>query len=123
MIIRAWVALLALVLVLALAGCGSKTTQTAAPQAGAATNLKLSAKDNKYTPTILEAKAGQTVRLEISDIATPHTFTISPFRVNEAVTKIGTQTVQFAVPATASGPVEFFCSIHVGMGGMLQVKP
>ncbi|MSQ33733.1 MAG: hypothetical protein EXR60_04870 [Dehalococcoidia bacterium] len=114
------VAVAAGLLLTACGGGGGKATSRPAPSTGA--SLSLSAANDLYSPTVLDVTAGQKVRLQIADIAVPHTFTANEFDVNLPVTQMGKQTIEFNVPVNASGDVPFFCTLHVGMGGTLKVE-
>ena len=100
-------------------GGSGAATATGAPADRA---IAVSARNSTYAPATIEVAAGKTVSIRISDIITSHTFTISPWNVNIAVTKMGSQDISFTVPANATGEVEYFCSVHAGMGGKVRVK-
>jgi len=81
----------------------------------------VSTNGNRFSPAVLEVTAGQTARFQIAEVSELHTFTVSPWNVNEAITA-SNQTVEFMVPDDARGDVPFFCSVHVGMAGTLRVR-
>ncbi len=121
---------------LALSGCGSEPAAptnvpsstntppaaTSTPRAAEVPVLRLSAKDNQYSPPALTVSAGKTYRLEITDVSEQHTFTVSGIGLNIFVAEMGTQTSDLAVPAGAQGDLPFFCSLHANMGGTLRVS-
>ena len=107
-------------MLLALAACGGDgdDPQDAGTDAGAeggggaeAVTLEVTAEDNSFDPSSLEAPAGSEVTVELTnDGNNPHTFTIDdPEADTGSVDGGGSGTATFTMPDTS---VAFYCAIH-----------
>ena len=114
------VAGLLVVLLLALAACGGDgdDTQdtgsdagTEAGGGGESVTLEVTALDNSFDPSSLEASAGSEVTVELTnDGSNPHTFTIDdPEADTSSVDGGSTGSATFTMPDTS---VSFYCAIH-----------
>lgn len=101
---------------IALAGCGGDGDE--APDAGAdagggaeSVTLEVTALDNSFDPSSLEAPAGGEVTVELTnDGNNPHTFTIDdPAADTSSVDGGASGSVTFSMPDTS---VAFYCAIH-----------
>jgi plastocyanin len=75
-----------------------------------------------FNPTILQGSAGQSITLEIKNNGSVlHNFSITSMNVNINIQPGASQEVKVTFPQT--GTVEYFCSIHhgLGMAGELSV--
>ncbi len=84
---------------------------------------KLVARDNYYSPQFLEVKvvAGNTISLENKGVNL-HGFVIPAFS-HVSIIKPG-EAQKIAVPSNkAAGYYDFFCHLHPGMRGTIQVLP
>jgi plastocyanin len=133
-----------LAMVLALAGCGgddnktsteattTSTTPTAttqnvndhgtknfADESGGEVELD----DNYFAPTVIQGKAGQTLRLELkNEGSAEHSFTLTDQNIDRDVAAGEDAKVSVKVPR--SGKVDFFCKYHKaqGMAGSLAAS-
>ena len=105
-------------MLLALAACGGDgdDTQDAGSDAGAegggeSVTLEVTAVDNSFDPSSLEAPAGSEVTVELTnDGSNPHTFTIDdPETDTSSVDGGSSGSATFTMP---EGSVTFYCAIH-----------
>lgn len=106
---------------LLMAACGGAGLAPSTPGGAAGTGVVISTQGNRFDPAVLEVTAGQTARFQFTGVAEPHTFTVSQWDVNAAITA-SNGTVEFLVPGDARGEAPFFCSVHAGMTGTLKVR-
>lgn len=102
-----------------LSACGG--SETGAPQ-----EIEMDASEFKFDPATITVKAGQPVRVTVTNTGTlEHTFTITDLGVDEP-TPIG-QTVTFEFTPTESGTFELVCTVpghkEAGMVGSVVVNP
>lgn len=110
-----------------LAACGGSgqaktSTPAATPAAGGGATMSVSAQDFSFSPNQLQAKAGQSMKVEIkNDGKSTHSFTISELGVDQTLQPGQSATVEFT-PKTA-GSLTFYCRFHrsQGMTGTLTV--
>ncbi|MDQ4134542.1 MAG: cupredoxin domain-containing protein [Actinomycetota bacterium] len=85
--------------------------------------LAMELDDNYFGPTYVQAKANQSIKLELeNEGANIHTFTSETFGVDEEVSPGEKKTVTITAPG--QGSVEFHCRFHQagGMQGALFVR-
>jgi plastocyanin len=71
--------------------------------------------DGSFDPTFVKITPGAKVTLTLDASGTvSHNFTIDAIGFKEDVTGFSKKTVAFTLPAT--GPVRFYCSIHIRFG-------
>lgn len=104
--------------VMILAACGGGTPPVQ--------EIKMDASEFKFEPAMLTVKAGQPVRVIVSNTGVlEHTFTITDLGVDTKLPVGQTATVEFT--STKSGTFELFCSVpghrEAGMVGTLVVNP
>lgn len=79
----------------------------------------------RFSPNNLEFKAGQKAQLMLTSDGRGHTFTVDSLGVDVMVPAGTTQTIEFKVPASASGTIPFICRFHSsggkGMVGELKI--
>lgn len=125
-----------LAVLLALAGCGQATTTSTTPTTSSQNLNERGTKnfadepggevelgDNFFSPTVIQGKAGQTLRLELkNEGSAEHNFTLTEQSVDRDVGAGEDAKVSVEVPR--SGRVGFFCKYHIaqGMGGSLAVS-
>jgi plastocyanin len=108
---------LALVAALVLAGCGGDGGGAAAADAAPVTGVtEVAAKDNRFTPPVIEVPAGTTVTWEFKDRFVPHDVTGDGFSSGEPRTN-GSFTHAFDRPGT----YPYRCTLHDGMNGRVVV--
>jgi plastocyanin len=107
---------------LLMAACGGAGPVASTPGGVPVTVPVVSTQGNRFNPAVLEVTAGQTARFQFTDVAEPHTFTVSTWNVNALITSRD-GAVEFMVPVDARGDTPFFCSVHAGMTGTLKIKP
>lgn len=106
---------LVLVLAAALGACGGDDGGAAGnggtTGGGGGTTLQVTAVDNSFEPSSLQAPAGAEVTVELTnDGSNPHTFTIDDPAVDTgSVEGGGSATVSFTMP---DQEVTFYCKIH-----------
>ena len=80
----------------------------------------------RFSPNTLEVKPGQKAQLLLTSDGRGHTFTVESLGVDVVVAAGTTQTIEFEVPASASGTIPFICRFHSsggrGMVGELKIK-
>ena len=80
-----------------------------------------------FSPNTLEVKAGQKAQLKLTSDGRGHTFTVESLGLDVMVAAGTTQTIEFEVPASASGTIPFICRFHssggTGMVGELKITP
>jgi plastocyanin len=105
--------------VLALAGCGGKTTSPhgRAPATGGTT---ITIKNFQYRPASLTVSPGAKVTVINKDDTVPHTVTSTRGKAFDTGTIPGGQIATFTAP-TARGTYAYFCTIHPYMHGTLMV--
>ena len=78
-----------------------------------------------FSPNTLEVKAGQKAQLMLTSDGRGHTFTVESLGLDVVVAPGTTQTIEFEVPASASGTIAFRCRYHSnggrGMVGELKI--
>jgi plastocyanin len=112
--------LLAILLPLALAGCGTSAKSGSAKGASA---KKLETYDFRFDPRTLSAKVGQQVTLTVANEGqAEHNFSITALHVDKDIEKGKDVTVTFT--PTAAGTLQFFCEYHRarGMTGTIDVS-
>jgi plastocyanin len=85
-------------------------------------SLEVEQDDFYFEPTIIDGKAGQTVKLELKNEGKNlHNFSIASQGIDQDVNPDGSATVTVTFPK--SGVLEFFCKFHraQGMAGELKV--
>ncbi len=75
---------------------------------------------NYFEPNILTVNKGDHIILTIRNVGGEHQFTINEFDVNEALEVGKAVTVEFE--ASKGGRFMYYCGIHPGMRGWLEVK-
>ena len=76
-----------------------------------------------FTPNTLEVKAGQKAQLVLTSDGRGHTFTVESLGVDVVVSAGTTHTIEFEVPASASGTIPFRCRFHSSGGtGMVSYQ-
>lgn len=106
---------------LLVAACRTEKPASTVAGGAPATGFVVSTMGNRFSPATIEVAPGQAARIQFTDVLETHTFTVSPWNVNETITAAG-KPVEFVVPRDARGEVPFFCSVHAGMNGTLKVK-
>jgi plastocyanin len=107
--------------------------QAQAPVSQAASEIKVTATDLKFTPATIQAKVGQPVKIVLEnkgamehDISFPTVKADKPGASLKVVAKPG-QTATLEFTPTAAGSFEYFCSIpghrESGMKGTISVAP
>lgn len=105
------------------AGVG-ESTDGAMMEDGDVVAVNLEAGSFYYKPNVINAKLGQTVRVELSAVSLQHDFNVDELGVKSAVIPSGqSTTVEFT--ADTLGEFEFYCSVgnhrQQGMVGTLKV--
>lgn len=105
------------------AGVGESTDGAMTESADVLT-VKMEAGSFYYKPNVINAKLGQTVRVELSAVSLQHDFNIDDLGVKSAIIPSGkSTTVEFT--ADTLGEFEFYCSVgnhrQQGMVGTLNV--
>jgi plastocyanin len=112
-----WLAPVALVAVLVLAGCGGEGGGNGGADAAPVTGVtEVAAKDNHFTPPAIQVPAGTTVTWEFKDGFVPHDVTGDGFTSGEPQ-RSGTFTHAFDRPGT----YPYRCTLHSGMDGRVVV--
>jgi len=118
---RSWI--LAASLAAALAVLGAR-----APSGFAAEErvIAVSAERFKFTPAVIELKAGETVVLEITSLDRKHGFQVPDLNVDESIEP--GKVTRVRVTAAKAGTIPFHCSVFCGSGheemaGEIVVKP
>jgi plastocyanin len=106
-------AVVVVIVVLGLTGCGGKSSSSSPPASLAATGLSI--KNFAFTPNPLAAKVGDVVTVTNGD-ATDHTVTADDKSFDTGPFQ-GTKTITLA----KAGTVAFHCAIHDYMKGVIQV--
>lgn len=103
----------------------SETTNSATVDgAGEAMVVNMAASNFSFTPNVISAKLGQTVRVELAGAGMQHDFAIDELGVKSPLVQPGqSTTVEFV--ADTVGTFEFYCSVgnhrQMGMTGTLTV--
>lgn len=81
-------------------------------------NISMSMNATSFSQTTIEAEAGSTVNLTITNTSGLHDFNIDLLGVTSPDSNTGeTLTVSFSIPEDMSGQeLEFYCSYHKAMG-------
>ena len=101
-----------------------------APSASAASAqeriVAVTAERFKFTPAVIELKAGETVVLEITSLDRKHGFQVPDLNVDESIEP--GKVTRVRVTAAKAGTIPFHCSVFCGSGheemaGEIVVKP
>lgn len=81
-----------------------------------------------FTPSVLEAEAGQTLRIKVTTLNGMHDFVIDELDVASQVLTEGKEEIlEITIPEDAEGEYTFYCSVGnhraLGMEGTLTVSP
>lgn len=95
-----------------------------------AVNYALELNSYSFTPNLIEAEAGETIRIKLTSIDMPHNFVIDELNVQSGMLSAGgdSDIIEITIPEdTPSGTeYEFYCSVgnhkQLGMVGTLRVR-
>lgn len=102
----------ALLLLLAMGGIGQEPAPPS--PAGAAHEIKMTARKYEFDPSAITVKKGERVKLLITALDRDHGFKLEVFGINQKLKKGETATVEFT--ADKSGTFPFQCSEFCGFG-------
>ena len=112
------VVLVVLVMAALAAGCGGDDddeVDAGSQGDSSATTVELAAKDFEFDPATLDAEAGDTITVEVTNEGeAPHTFTVEELDIDEEIAPGESAQVEVTVPD--SGGFEFVCRFHEGRG-------
>jgi cytochrome c oxidase subunit 2 len=88
--------------------------------------IAVTAERFKFTPAVIELKAGETVVLEITSLDRKHGFQVPDLNVDESIEP--GKVTRVRVTAAKAGTIPFHCSVFCGSGheemaGEMVVKP
>lgn len=101
-----------MVLGIMLFGCASK--EPTVPPSGKVVEINLVAKQFEFSPSTINVKKGDHVKIILTSMDTTHGFSIPEFNVNKQVSPGSTSVIEFN--ADKSGTFEFHCSVFCGSG-------
>jgi cytochrome c oxidase subunit 2 len=86
----------------------------AAAMAGEPRVIQVSAERFKFTPSVIEIKAGETVVLELNTLDKKHGFAVPDLKIDEVIETGKVTRVKITAPK--AGRFEFHCSVFCGSG-------
>jgi len=104
-----------------------KPSDTTGTTSGNVVEVTLDLANFSFTPSTIDAKAGDTVRVTVISAGGQHDFTLDELSVQSARVSGGSSdTVEFEIPASMAGQsLEFYCSVAfhrtLGMTGTLNI--
>jgi len=111
-----------------LAGCTTTTSSQTNNDDQSPADYTIELSSFKFSPNLIEANPGQTIKVRLSNLSGEHDFVIDELNVRSELLGAGdSQTIEIKIPEAASGKIyEFYCAVSnhraMGMVGTLRIK-